>query len=680
MPDKTRGHRMQGMARTVLAFAAAGVCAGAWNVSAQMRYLHPSAQPHNVKGVLDGPDAEAVASLPQDGFVATVARPVGRLRISVNTPAGEPGRTVCTGVLVAEDTVLTAHHCLPGWYGIQATAAWFDVDLQGEPPTNRSYEVELKPREASVPLDYVLLKVAGSPGLEVGVATVADRPARQDEPLLLVHYPRGGRKAVTRTNCRVYRRSATAFMHTCDTDWGSSGAPIFSARTGKLVGMHYAGNRQANYGRQITALLRSSTVLSRIVPERVIHSPTHEGDNDPALSRAGDRLARSLVRTALAEHVDRVAVRSAQSTERRVALVIGNAAYDQGPLRNPIRDLRAIAGTLRAVGFEVTALENASQERMKRAIFEFGSALRRGGGVGLFYFSGHGMQVSGRNWMVPVDARLEVERHVELEGVDVGRVLVEMESSRNRLNIVILDACRDNPFARSFRSRRQGLAPMDAPAGTLVAYATAPGQVAADGDGQLSPFTGALVKAIPQPGLKLEDVFKRARVAVKDATGGAQVPWEYSSLTGDFFFVPAGDNPSGTVAMVPPIAAPALAAPAAGLPAPFASAPGTWQAWGGAGAMMFGAIQALNALQLHREAWALRDSDPPRSRELEAERNHAFAEAILTGSIGLALIMHAGQYTNPLQGSTLRGPVLRPLVRFADGRPREAGMAMTLNW
>ena len=226
--------------------------------------------------------------------------------------------------------------------------------------------------------------------------------------------------------------------------------------------------------------------------------------------------------------------------ERRVALVIGNADYDQGRLRNPVNDARAITQALRRAGFEVIARENADRVAMYEAIIEFGDRLKETKGVGLFYFSGHGLQVQGKNFMVPLRARVQSERLVETEAVDVNRVLGEMDAAQARVNIVVLDACRDNPFTRSFRSGTQGLAQIDAPQGTLIAYATAPGKVAEDGAGQSSPYTAALVRHIAASGLPIESVFKRVRVDVLSQTRNRQEPWESSSLTGDFFFFPAG--------------------------------------------------------------------------------------------------------------------------------------------
>ena len=225
--------------------------------------------------------------------------------------------------------------------------------------------------------------------------------------------------------------------------------------------------------------------------------------------------------------------------ERRIALVIGNADYNEARLRNSVNDARAIAEALRRAGFEVIVKENADRLTMYEAIIAFGDRIKETKGVGLFYFSGHGLQVQGRNFMVPLRARITIERMVETEAIDVNRVLAEMDAAQVRVNIVILDACRDNPYSRSFRSGTKGLAQIDAPRGTLIAYATAPGKVAEDGTGQSSPYTAALVKHLTVPGLPIESVFKRVRVEVLERTGNRQEPWEASSLTGDFFFFAA---------------------------------------------------------------------------------------------------------------------------------------------
>jgi formylglycine-generating enzyme required for sulfatase activity len=172
---------------------------------------------------------------------------------------------------------------------------------------------------------------------------------------------------------------------------------------------------------------------------------------------------------------------------------------------------------------------------MKFMIREFGKKLK-GGAQGLFYFSGHGVQLRGRNYLIPVDADITSEADVEDQGVDANLVLGLMDEANNGLNVVILDACRNNPFARSFRSAGSGLAQVDAPTGTLIAYATAPGRVAQDGVGRNGTYTAELLKQMRVPGLAVEEMFKRVRANVRQQTGGEQVPWEASSLVGDFYF------------------------------------------------------------------------------------------------------------------------------------------------
>ena len=223
--------------------------------------------------------------------------------------------------------------------------------------------------------------------------------------------------------------------------------------------------------------------------------------------------------------------------EARVALVIGNGAYNEAPLRNPVNDAQAMKEALESCKFTVRLLTNAPKREMEEAIAAFGRRLR-GGAVGLFYFAGHGIQVKGANYLIPVGARLEKETDVTYEGVDVGKVLDEMEAAKNALNLLILDACRNNPFARSWRSADKGLAQVSAPTGSLIAYATAPGRTAADGTGEHGAYTEALLAELREPGQKAEDLFKRVRVRVTQATGDQQVPWESSSLKGDFYFRP----------------------------------------------------------------------------------------------------------------------------------------------
>ncbi|MEK6334621.1 MAG: caspase domain-containing protein [Acidobacteriota bacterium] len=227
---------------------------------------------------------------------------------------------------------------------------------------------------------------------------------------------------------------------------------------------------------------------------------------------------------------------------KRIALVIGNGAYTSAPpLRNPPNDARDMAATLRALGFDVTNGTNVNQREMKRLIREFGQKLRAGGS-GLFYYAGHGVQSKGRNYLIPVDADIQSEVEAEDAGVDVSLVLGHMDEAQNGLNIVILDACRNNPFARSFRSASDGLAQVDAPTGTLIAYATAPGRVASDGAGQNGLYTSELLKQMQVPGLTATEMFMRVRAEVMKQTGNKQVPWEASSLVGAFYFSGAPGN------------------------------------------------------------------------------------------------------------------------------------------
>lgn len=222
------------------------------------------------------------------------------------------------------------------------------------------------------------------------------------------------------------------------------------------------------------------------------------------------------------------------ASEQRIALVIGNGAYSSGPLKNPVNDATDLAAALKRTGFTVTLKKNANLQEMVESIEDFGNSLKRGG-VGLFYYAGHGVQVNSVNYLLPINARINKESDVRFQAVEAGRILAEMENANNGLNIVILDACRDNPFGKSFRSATRGLAIVaNAPSGTFISYSTGAGQVARDGDGRNSPYTSALLENIAKPGLTINKVFMNVRSKVKKETG--QVPWELSSLEGDFYF------------------------------------------------------------------------------------------------------------------------------------------------
>jgi len=256
-------------------------------------------------------------------------------------------------------------------------------------------------------------------------------------------------------------------------------------------------------------------------------------------------------------------VAQTQAVERRVALVIGNAKYRDAPLSNPLNDARDMADALRRTGFEVIELIDGTQKEMNRAIARFGERLNNDS-VALFYYAGHGMQVRGKNYLIPVDAQITNENSIRVESVDVDGVLDQLGGSE--LNVVILDACRNNPFERRFRSLGGGLAQMDAPKGSLIAYATAPGRTAVDGDGRNGLFTQELLKQMQMPGLTIEQVFKNVRREVARATRDNQIPWESSSLTGDFYFIPAGRPALASVP--PPVDAVPVKAPPTKAPVP----------------------------------------------------------------------------------------------------------------
>src|SRR5262245_13109114 len=219
-------------------------------------------------------------------------------------------------------------------------------------------------------------------------------------------------------------------------------------------------------------------------------------------------LARLFAATTLIAVLASAVEAPAQSPGNRVALVIGNAVYRQAALKNPVNDARLMTSTLQQLGFRTILRENATKQQMEQAIGEFGRALRPGT-VALFYYAGHGLQVSGRNFLVPVDAEIATEPSVRLETLDVDVVLDQIAAAGSDVSLVILDACRNNPFERRFRGMDGGLAQINAPKGTLIAYATVPGKVAADGAGSNGLYTAKLVEAIKTPGIPLEEVFKR---------------------------------------------------------------------------------------------------------------------------------------------------------------------------
>jgi carboxyl-terminal processing protease len=252
----------------------------------------------------------------------------------------------------------------------------------------------------------------------------------------------------------------------------------------------------------------------------------------------------------------------AARAEPRIALVIGNSNYggEIGNLANPANDAKLIAKTLRGIGFDVLEVEDADQNAMKRAIVDFGNKLSDAGSeaTGLFYYAGHGVQVEGENFLVPVKAKIQRESDVDVEAVSADLVLRQMDFAGSAVNIIILDACRNNPLTRGFRSEVSGLAEITRkPRGSFIAYSTAPGEVAADGSGANSPYAQALAQTIVEPGQGIEEVFREVRAKVLAVTDNKQTTWDSSSLTAPFDFV----APTMVAAAVAPPPAPATTAP-----------------------------------------------------------------------------------------------------------------------
>ena len=233
------------------------------------------------------------------------------------------------------------------------------------------------------------------------------------------------------------------------------------------------------------------------------------------------------------------------AAEKRVALVVGNSGYvHANALPNPVNDAGDMAKALAEVGFEVILGLDLSKSGFDGKVRDFARALEKVD-VALLFYAGHGLQVSGKNYLVPVDAKLQVERDLDFEAISLDFVLKQMELDRDdKTNIVFLDACRDNPLARNLARSMgtrsgtiaQGLAQVQAGVGTFIAYSTQPGNVALDGEGRNSPFTAALVKDLRLPDRNLNAVMIEVRKDVTAATGGKQVPWDLSALTGDFYF------------------------------------------------------------------------------------------------------------------------------------------------
>lgn len=230
-----------------------------------------------------------------------------------------------------------------------------------------------------------------------------------------------------------------------------------------------------------------------------------------------------------------VTLQQLPASNERVALVIGNSAYQSSPLKNPVNDSRAISAKLRKLGFEVIERENITQRQVGSVLHEFRTKLKPGA-VALFFYAGHGLQVRGVNYLPTVDAEIANEEDVPMQSINLNQILDLLDDSKTRMNLIFLDACRNNPYVRNFRSVTNGLSKVTAPSGTLISFATRPGSVAADGPGNNGLYTEKLLENMDKP-LPIEQVLKNVMAGVKAASNGIQEPWMEGSIDGDFYFV-----------------------------------------------------------------------------------------------------------------------------------------------
>lgn len=223
----------------------------------------------------------------------------------------------------------------------------------------------------------------------------------------------------------------------------------------------------------------------------------------------------------------------AMSRGSRVALVVGNGKYQNRPLRNPENDADDVASALEDLGFKVINVRNAGSPELKAAIDQYLKMLRSSD-VGLVYFSGHGVEYAGRNYLLPVDFQANEEDEIPRQSIDLTVLVDKVTKAQGKLNIVIVDACRSSFLSSTNRSVAQGLAKMSPVEGTILAFSTAPGQIANDGAGRNSPYTDSLIRTLKKPGLKVEDIFKETAKLVEIQTAGRQHPWYTSNLTSDY--------------------------------------------------------------------------------------------------------------------------------------------------
>jgi hypothetical protein len=299
---------------------------------------------------------------------------------------------------------------------------------------------------------------------------------------------------------------------------------------------------------EVTILLERSIQFKKISEQsNAIHDLETALALQPENSKVRNELASYEVSTASTINIqsdltaDLEKLKELYKDEKRYALVIGNSKYKKVPaLKNPSNDAASISAALRKFNFEVIEVEDATYMEIRSAFFQFHEKLvngPKGQTVGLFFYAGHGLQNEGENYLVPVDANLEYEDDIARQCFPVQKIiLANMERSNSRMNIVIMDACRNNPFPSTSRATGEGLAEMKKARGSFIAYSTSPGSVASDGVGKNGLYTQELLKAIEKPGLSLEQVFKEVRLNVLRLSGDKQNTWDASNITGDFHF------------------------------------------------------------------------------------------------------------------------------------------------
>jgi uncharacterized caspase-like protein len=242
----------------------------------------------------------------------------------------------------------------------------------------------------------------------------------------------------------------------------------------------------------------------------------------------------------------------ASSAQNRHALVVGNSQYSVSPLANPEKDAKAIEAQLKNLGFEVELVLNGSRRDMLEGLRSLEGKLSQGD-IALFYYAGHGVQVNGQNYLIPVGANIQGENEVEYESMPLNRILTGIQSKSVGTSLIFLDACRNNPYRSASRGATRGLTVVQTGGSALIAFATAPGDVALDGEGENSPFTAALLAHMSEPGVEVEQMMKKVRSTVARSTSFKQTPWSNSSLLDSFYFVPPNADAPVAVNVTPQV-------------------------------------------------------------------------------------------------------------------------------